>query len=225
MLVQAIGDVLPSAVGVALSPLPIIAVILMLGTPRARSNGPAFALGWVAGLVVVTVIVLAVTTDAEDPDSAVATGVDWTQVVFGLLFLVMAVRQWRTRPEAGESAPMPKWMATIDGFTAGRSLVLGAVLSGVNPKNLALTAAAAATIAQAGLSGGDTAVAAAVLVVVGSLTVAGPVLFFVIAGDKATTPLADVKEFMAQNNAVIMVVILVILGAKLLGQGLGGLAN
>ncbi len=50
---QAIGDLLPSAVGVALSPVPIIAVILMLGTPRARTTGSAFALGWVAGLVIV----------------------------------------------------------------------------------------------------------------------------------------------------------------------------
>ena len=46
---------------------------------------------------------------------------------------------------------MPKWMATIDRFTAGKSLGLGAALSGVNPKNLALTLAAAASIAQAGL--------------------------------------------------------------------------
>ncbi len=57
---QAIGDLLPSAVGVAFSPIPIIAVILMLGTPKARTNGPAFAIGWVLGLVIVsTVIVLA----------------------------------------------------------------------------------------------------------------------------------------------------------------------
>src|SRR5262245_20310876 len=38
MLVHAIGDLLPSAIGVALSPLPIITVILMLGTPKARSG-------------------------------------------------------------------------------------------------------------------------------------------------------------------------------------------
>jgi hypothetical protein len=37
---QAIGEILPLAVGVALSPVPIIAIILMLGTPRARSNAP-----------------------------------------------------------------------------------------------------------------------------------------------------------------------------------------
>jgi hypothetical protein len=59
MFWQAVGGLLPSAVGVALSPVPIIAVILMLATPRARSTGSAFAIGWVAGLVVVSVIVLA----------------------------------------------------------------------------------------------------------------------------------------------------------------------
>ena len=65
MLGEAIGDLLPAAVGVALSPIPIVAVILMLGTPRARANGPAFAAGWVAGLVTVGVIVLLVAGDAD----------------------------------------------------------------------------------------------------------------------------------------------------------------
>ena len=42
---EAIGQSLPLAIGVALSPVPIIAVVLMLTTPRARANGPAFLLG------------------------------------------------------------------------------------------------------------------------------------------------------------------------------------
>ena len=50
---DAIGQVLSFGVGVALSPVPIIAVVLMLGTPRARSNGPAFVAGWILGLAVV----------------------------------------------------------------------------------------------------------------------------------------------------------------------------
>ena len=73
---QAIGDLLPSAIGVALSPVPIIAVILMLGTPKARSNGPAFALGWVIGLIVVSVIVILLASDADDADSGSSTAVD-----------------------------------------------------------------------------------------------------------------------------------------------------
>ena len=47
---EAIGQSLPLAIGVALSPIPIIAVVLMLTTPRARANGPAFVLGWLVGL-------------------------------------------------------------------------------------------------------------------------------------------------------------------------------
>jgi hypothetical protein len=41
---EAIGQSLPLAIGVALSPVPIIAIVLMLTTPRARANGPAFVM-------------------------------------------------------------------------------------------------------------------------------------------------------------------------------------
>jgi hypothetical protein len=36
---DAIGQILAFAVVIALSPVPIIAIVLMLGTPRARANG------------------------------------------------------------------------------------------------------------------------------------------------------------------------------------------
>ena len=68
-MAEGISAVLTFAVGVAISPVPIIAVILMLGTPRARSNGPAFAVGWVLGLVIVSVIVVLVASGADDADS------------------------------------------------------------------------------------------------------------------------------------------------------------
>src|SRR6478609_5421840 len=128
MLWQAIGDLLPAAVGVALSPLPIIAVILMLGTPKARTNGPAFAIGWVAGLVIVSVIVLLVAGDSSDPDSGSSTAVNWIKILLGVVFFLMAVKQWQGRPKKGEQPTMPKFMSTIDEFTPGKSLVLGAAL-------------------------------------------------------------------------------------------------
>jgi threonine/homoserine/homoserine lactone efflux protein len=221
---QAIGDLLPSAVGVALSPVPIIAVILMLGTPKARSNGPAFAVGWVIGLIVVSVIVLLLAGDSDDPDSGSSTAVSMIELLIGVLFLLMSVKQWQGRPKAGEEAQMPKWMGTIDRFTAGKSFVLGIALSGVNPKNLALTLAAAASIAQAGLSGGESAVAVAVFVLIGSVTVAGPVLFYLLVPDSAG-PLGSIKQFMSEHNAVIMFVLLLVLGAKLLGNGIAGLSD
>jgi heme/copper-type cytochrome/quinol oxidase subunit 3 len=225
LLTQAIGDILPSAIGVALSPVPIIAVILILGTPRARSNGPGFAAGWVLGLIVVNVIALAVTGGADEGDSSSANGVHIAKLVFGLLFIVMAARQWSKRPARGEAATMPAWMSSLDGIAAGRSTVLGAALSGVNPKNLALTFAAAASMSQAGLTGGQSVAAVAVFVIIASLTVAGPVVYFMVASERATKTLGPVKEFMSDHNAVIMMVVLLVLGAKLVGAGLAGLAN
>jgi threonine/homoserine/homoserine lactone efflux protein len=222
---QAIGDLLPSAIGVALSPVPIIAVILMLGTPRARSNGPAFALGWVVGLIVVSVVVLLLAGDSDDADSGASTAVAWVKLILGALFLLMSIKQWQARPKPGVAPEMPKWMAPIDSFAAGKSAGLGVLLSGLNPKNLALTIAAAASIAQAGLDGGQTVIAVAVFVVIGSLTVAGPVLFFLVSGDRATGPLAEIKRFMSEHNAVIMFVLLLVLGAKLLGDGTAELAD
>ncbi len=222
MLVEAIGDLLPSAIGVALSPVPIIATVVMLGAPRARRQGPAFALGWMAGLAAVSVLVVVI-AGAGDAAAEPSTVLSWAKVVIGALFAAMAAKQWRSRPRPGVEPEPPRWMAAIDTLSTGRSTLLGSALSGLNPKNLALTLAAAATIAQAGLSDRSAAAAIAVFVVVGSLTVAGPVVLFLVAPGKAAAPLRSVKDFMSAHNAAIMTVVLLLLGAKLLGDGLGGL--
>jgi threonine/homoserine/homoserine lactone efflux protein len=221
---QAIGDLLPSAIGVAFSPVPIIAVILMLGTPSARTNGPAFAVGWVLGLVIVTTVVVLLASGADDSESGASTTVNIIKLLFGALFLLLGIKQWQSRPKAGEQAEMPTWMATIDSFTAAKSFGLGALLSSVNPKNLALTIAAAAAIAQAGLSGGGTAISIAVFVIIGSVTVAGPVIYYLLAPNSAGL-LGEIKQFMSDHNAVIMFVLFMVLGVKLLGDGIAGLAD
>lgn len=225
MLTDAIGGFLPAAMGVALSPIPIVAVILMLGTPKARTNGPAFAVGWIIGLVAVSVLVVVVAGGANTPGSSASDSVNWVTLFLGLALFVLAGRQWRSRPKRGESPTMPKWMSAVDNIDPPRAFVLGLALSGANPKNLALTAAAAASIAQAGLGTANTAIAIAVFVAIGSLTVVGSVLFYLLARDAATKPLATIEEFMADHSNVIMMVVLVIIGAKLVGDGLAGVTH
>ena len=106
---EAIGQSLPLAIGVALSPVPIIAVVLMLTTPRARANGPAFVLGWLVGLGVVGAVVLALAGPGGASEvGQPATGVSWLKLLLGLGLLLVAVRQFRGRPWADEEAPLPK---------------------------------------------------------------------------------------------------------------------
>src|SRR3954470_5835948 len=54
---QGISEVLPFAIGIAIIPIPIIAIILILFSERARVNGPAFLAGWVIGLSAVSAVV------------------------------------------------------------------------------------------------------------------------------------------------------------------------
>ena len=221
---EAIGSVLPLAIGVAISPVPIIAIVLMLGTPRARTNGPAFAVGWLAGLTIVGTIVLVLANgNATSDTGGPATWASVLKLVFGVLFLLLAVHSWRGRPKPGEEAQVPKWMQAIDGFTGGKSLGVGALLSGLNPKNLALTAAAATVIAQTEISGGQETVALAVFIILGSLTILAPVAIYFLMGAKAKQILDGLKDFMGEHNAAIMTVLLLVLGAKLIGDAITGL--
>jgi threonine/homoserine/homoserine lactone efflux protein len=222
---EAIGQVLSLAVGVALSPVPIIAVVLMLGTPRARSNGPAFVLGWVIGLALAGSVILLVSSGADASDDGdPASWVGVLELVLGVLLLLVAARTWQVRPRGDREAELPKWMQTIDRFTASRSIGLGALLSGVNPKNLVLTVGAAAAIAQTGIPAGEQAVALAVFIVVATLGPGIPVAIYFAMGDRAERLLDDLKGWMAAHNAAIMAVLCLLIAMKLVGDGITALA-
>lgn len=171
----------------------------------------------------VSAIVVLILGTGNDPNGDAATGVDWLKVALGVLFLLMAAKQWGKRPKGDQEPESPSWMATIASAAPPRALVLGAGLSGANPKNLALTLTASATVAESGLSRADTAIAIGVFIALGSATVAGSVLFYLVAPGRAALPLAAVRQFTSDYNAVIMTVVLLLIGAKLLGDGVGGL--
>ena len=222
---EAIGGILPLAIAVDISVLSIIAVILMLITPRARRNGPAFVAGWLLGLVVVGGLVLIIADAAGvSSSSGPSTAAYAIKLALGVLLLLLAVRQWRSRPGPGEQAPAPKWMAALDSFTPVKSVGLGAAMSGVNPKNLALSAAAAMSIAQTGLPGGQQAVVLAVFVVVGTVAVAAPLVACLALGSKADSMLNGWREWLAANNVAIMLVVFLVFGFVLIGQGIAGLS-
>ena len=118
---------------------------------------------------------------------------------------------------------MPKWMGAIDAFTPVKSAGAGALLSGLNPKNLLFAIAAGTAIAQTGIAGVEQAVAYAVFALIATIGVAIPVVVYFSLGDRAPAMLQRLQEWMAQNNAVIMSVLMLVIGVKVLGDGLGKL--
>jgi hypothetical protein len=218
-----IGSILPQAVGVAISPIPIIAVILMLFSRQAKRNGTAFLAGWLLALALVGAVVL----ELADLGKVSAGGSPSTlayivKLLLGVLLVVFAVRDFRSRPKGGEEPKMPKWMETIDRFAAWKAFGLGALLSGANPKNLALTVAAALSIVNANLAGALPWLVLLGFIIIASISIATPVLYYLFARESAQKTLNSWKAWLVANNATVMFLLLLVFGFALIGEGLGG---
>lgn len=213
-----IGDLLPLAVGVAISPIPIIAAILMLLSKRAGSTSIGFALGWIVGIVVATVIFVLLSNQMEKSTDSSA-GVSWIKIALGVLLLAFGVKQWRGR---GGDHETPKWMQAIDDMTAAKGFGLGFALAAINPKNLMMCIAAGISIGAATLPTGQIVIAVAIFTVIAASTVCLPVIGYLIAADRLRTPLAELKVWLQDNNATVMSVLILVIGVVLIGKGIGG---
>lgn len=220
-MATAIGAVLAFAVGVGISPIPVIAVILVLFSERRRVNGPAFLAGWLAGLsAVVAALYLLATALGIGTDPATESGESWLKVGLGVLLLGAAAHKWRGRPRGDDVPSPPKWMAGVARFTPVKAAALGGALS-ANPKNLVLALGAAGSLAETTPTTVEATVALAVFVLVGSALVISAVGYDLVGGARARSTLDEVKGWMSLHNTAVMAVLYLVFGAVLISQGLG----
>ncbi|WP_345763755.1 GAP family protein [Diaminobutyricibacter sp. McL0608] len=216
-----IGEILPTALGIAISPIPIIAAILMLLSPRAKGTSVGFLLGWVVGIIVALVVFILLSSiiPASDPTAAKPIA-GWIKIILGALLLLLAAQQWRKRPRPGQEAVLPGWMKAIDSMNAGKGFGLGFLLSAVNPKNLLMAVAAGLAIGSAALTIGQTVIASAIFVVIAASTVLVPVVAYLIASKQMAAPLERLRVWLVHHNAAIMTTLLLVIGVVLIGKGI-----
>ncbi|MEU1980684.1 GAP family protein [Nocardia sp. NPDC019395] len=214
-----IGDLLPLAVGVAISPIPIVAVILMLLSRNARVTGIGFGTGWAVGILAVTAVVTAASGLFGSGSGGGGTVASWFEVVLGVVLIALAFTQWRSRADTAT----PQWMRAIDEFTFEKAASLGVMLSAVNPKNLLLCVSAGITIGTGGLGAGGDIVALLVFTVLAAVSVLVPVFGYLLAADRVSGTLDTAKNWLQANNHLVMAIVLLIMGAAVLGKGVGGL--
>ncbi len=219
-----IADILPLALGIALSVMAIVAVILMLFTQHARSTSLGFLVGWILGVAVVTIAVVFLSDSVQQATgSSESSMYGIVHLILGILLLLAAFRNWKKRPQPGEEVAVPKWMSSIDSMTAGKALGLGVLLSAVNPKNLALLVAGGVSIASAGLDSTQLIIAIVIFIMLACCSVAAPVIVFLVMGDKATPTLTSWKSWLINNNAAVMTIVLLVFGVAVLSKGIGAL--
>ncbi len=217
-----LGTLLPLAIAVTISPIPIIAEILLLFSKKPVAAASAYLVGFVIGVALILGVLILVANAVDLSKSGPAKGAGTLQLVLGVVLLVAAVRRFRGRPKHDEATPAPKWMNGIGSFTPGKSLGVGTALGAANPKNIAVGVAAAAAISSAGLSTGQTVVSMVVYVIIAAAGVAAPLVVMVSLGDKAKGILDTWKTWLGLNNATVMAVLLLVFGVVLVGKGIAG---
>lgn len=219
-MIDAVDGALGYALGIAASPIPIVAVVVMLFSDRPRRNSLVFTATWVSGISAVALAVALV--PGLELDESPSGGRAWWRVAAGVGFVVLGIRNWRRRPRSDTDATLPRWLRTTEGrLGLGSAVVLGLVLSVLNPKDLTLAAAGGAAVASAEAGVGTTVLAVAVFTVVACSTVVLPVALYLVVGARSEEALMAVKDWMIRHNAVVLAVIWTVLGISFLVEGLG----
>lgn len=216
-----IGELLPLAAGIAISPMPIIAAILMLFSPR-KSTSTGYLAGWITGVLVMFTVFIALSSVMEGNDSTGSKPLQGViKIALGLAIIYLGYKKWNERPQEGDESELPKWMSAMDSISTVKAAGLGFALSGLNPKNLLMIASAGAIAGSYALEPGQYTVVVIVFAVVASAILLVLTVGNLLAPARFEGPLMSLRTWMSQYNSVIMAVLLLIIGIKVVGKGIG----
>lgn len=220
---DAIADILPFTAGMILTPFAVIAVVVLLVTAGGVRKGIAFLVGYAAVAFVVCLVFgqLIGRRPAGDPGEH-ASWVRTVAVVIGVLLLLAAAAQLRlTVRHHGDRAARkpPAWITAADRTSVRKSAGLGVVLD-LNPVNLSMMLAAAATLGAYDLPLGRDVAVSTVFALLGSIGVLAPILAATLPGLRDKVPLPDVRTWLVEHGPTISFVTTLIFGFLFIGKGL-----
>lgn len=221
MFWTAVGDTFPVAIAIGLSPFAIITAVVLLLAERGRSKATLFALGWMSTIIAITFVALLVVDAVDEPDTdATEDGVNLVQILFGLAFWALAWKSWRSRPEPGGESKQARMLAKIGAVSPLGAFGFGLLQGVVVIKNIPLALAGGARLGEAHLAAGQAAIA---LILFGVFASAGMIVLVaaaVVGGSRLDEPIESIQRWLEDNLTVIGVVVLVVIGAVLLGNGI-----
>jgi threonine/homoserine/homoserine lactone efflux protein len=216
---QVIGEILPFAVVVMVSPINIIAAILLLFSPRPVPAAAAYLGGFALGVGAVLVAFDLVGEQIDWSSSDASRGGAVVRIALGVLLFVTAVKKVRAHATAEGPPELPPRMQGISSMAPRRAAVTGLAIGALNPKNIAMALAAALSIGAASLSTADAAVVVVVYVVLASAGVAAPLVTTLLLGERSGPVLERWRAWLERNNDVVMAVLYFVFAFVLVGNG------
>jgi uncharacterized membrane protein YidH (DUF202 family) len=213
-----LGQLIPLALVVAMSPLTIIpAIVLVLQSERARPTGLAFMSGWLLGLAATTAVFVQLPRLLDGLNRPAPTWAAFVRIGVGIALMAFGVWRWVTRHRATEQ---PAWLNRLGRMTPIGAATVGLGLILVNPKVLVMNAGAGLVIGTAGFGVAGSWVAVAYYTVIAGSSVLVPILAYAVAGERVDHQLEQLKHWMERQHAVLMAGFLAVVGLLLVYTGI-----
>ena len=184
---------------------------------------------WSVGCGTLAVVSRVVYIVAEQSDAATSTStsdtISWGKIVFGVLLLLLAGRNWRNRPAPGARAGDAEVDGGFDTLSPGKAFGLAVLMAGVNPKNLLLTVAAAAGLGTARVVDERRRRLDDRVRRCREPDDRGSGRYYFLGGDAAKAELDSLKGWLAVHNAAVTAVLFVVFGVDLIAKGLPPLSG
>jgi hypothetical protein len=216
---QALGALLPIAVAVALSSVPLTVTILILLSPNRGRAALPFLVGWVIG--VAAVIILSAAGAAalakplrRGPDMAVVV----LEIVIGAALMVLAAIYLRRRSPAGGTG-LPRWLAAVDSFGPVVCFSIAVILS-LRPKGLLLGVAGGLALSAASLNADDAVLLIIIYTAIATSTVVVPIIASLIAPQRMEPRLISARDWLIVNGRIVTSIMMFMIGVVILGYGL-----
>ncbi|BDV31246.1 GAP family protein [Microbacterium terricola] len=220
---QAVGNILPFAIAVAFSGVPIMATILILLSPNRKRSGLPFLIGWLVGLFVVVVLsalaaqAVPTSRSPRQPDTVVG----WIEIVLGLALIALTLFTLRRARRRKEMA-IPKWLESAGSLGPWSALGLALVLN-IRPKALLLAVAAGLTVRADASDLSDALIAIVVYTVIAGSTVAVPIVGTLLAPEKMEPRLVGTRTWLGRNGEALGSIIGIVIGVVIVGMGMARL--
>jgi hypothetical protein len=209
---SAVSEVIVPAVATAVNPVPVMAVVALLGSKHPKRN--AFTYLAVMALIMVVVAVIDVYL-VKNVSRSQSDGSGGFQLLVGLIFLGVFVMTWRQHPSPDGSPVEPKWMRTVD-----RISFFGAATLGVALVNYGLLSAAMSGIIKSGASRSEATTALVVYIVIALSTVIAPIVLYLVAPVRSRSVLDRLRAWLLRHSRVILMCVFGIMGGLFTAQGM-----
>jgi hypothetical protein len=219
-LLDALQKSWPMAIGIALSPGPVLAVIVLIMSRHAKTSAPAFLIGWLVPLIGVGILIIFIPgVLATHGGLSDTTGI--VKIIVGIVLMIVAIPIWKKRPKSGAEMEVPKMFKEIDKFGMGKAFLVGLLTSAFDIKVLALTASASAHIHATNLvEYTETIIGVILFTLLASLTIILPIIVYFLSPKKMKLFAEKFKAFLLKYYTPIIVMMLLIFGLVLIYIGL-----